>query len=693
MKTSKALLRELMGHAASAGSLDAVYRAALQCVKFGLGTDRASLLVFDATGKMRFVAWSGLSDDYRQAVDGHSPWSPEEKNPAPCLVDDAERYPALAPYAQVLRNEQVRALAFIPLLFGAKLHGKFVLYYREPHEFTADEIETAELIATYVALSLEHHRLAVALREQLVTERDLRKRAELEAGQRRESESRLHVALSAGHMGAWEWDFADQRVRWSEELERIHGLAPGSFPGTIAAVMSFVHPLDAERFRRVYTECKPRLDSDYEMEYRVTRADGACRWLAARGRVLPGADGKPGRMVGVSADVTDLKRMAEAANEADHRKDEFLATLAHELRNPLAAVRTEVAVIRRFNGSGGLDEHCTVIERQMRHLTRLVDDLLDVADITRRGLPLEMTRIEVSTVVRMALEQGTELAHEAGHELVVKMPSETFYLQGDPARLVQVLTNLLSNAVKYTPRGGRIELAVEGVGDEVRLSVKDSGLGIPADKLESVFEMFSQLDRSLETGYKGLGIGLALARTLVAKHGGRISAHSDGIGKGSEFSVWLPVAKKYEPVPSRAAQAVQANGHGNCRILLVDDNRDVAVAMSRLLRMLGHEVQVAYNGVDAMEIADQFLPDVVMLDIAMPRMNGYEVAKTLRARPRGGELTLVAVTGWGREHDQRRSAEAGFDRHMTKPVDPATLEAFLGSVTRRQRLQTGVTGR
>ena len=449
--------------------------------------------------------------------------------------------------------------------------------------------------------------------------------------------------------------------------------------------MKFVHPLDAERLAQILAQCTPSAERDHEVEFRVVRADGACRWLASRGRLLVDSDGRPTRMVGVCSDITEFKRMAEAAGEAARRKDEFLATLAHELRNPLAAVRTGVAVIRRSQGdASALVEHCTIMERQLRQLTRLVDDLLDVADITRRGLPLEKTRIELSTVVLMALEQGRAQIEEAGHELLIHLPAEPFVLDADAARLVQVLTNLLSNAVKYTPRGGRIELSAVREGSEVRLSVKDSGLGIPPEKLESVFEMFSQLDRSLETGHNGLGIGLALARTLIAKHDGRIRAFSEGPGKGSEFRVWLPLAtttggtrRLVESVRDRASSV-------GCRILLVDDNADVAVSMSRLLRVLGHEVCVALNGAKALDIAEEFRPDVVMLDIAMPGMNGYEVARTLRSRPLGNKMTLVAVTGWGREDDQRRSAEAGFDRHLTKPVDPLVLEAFLDTVAHGQ---------
>lgn len=667
-----------MGHAASAGSLDAVYQAALQCVQHGLGIERASLLLFDSAGKMRFVAWSGLSEEYRQAVDGHSPWMPEETGAAPLLFSDVEKDSALAEYAQIFAREDIRAVAFIPLQFGARLHGKFMLYYREPHEFSSEEIAAAEQIANYVVLSLEHHRLAVALKEQLACERELRRHAE-------ESESRLHVALAAGQMGTWEFDLAKGRSFWSEELERMHGLEPGTFDGSVETVLKLVHPLDVESFADLLKNCNPSMQGDHQVEFRMVRADGAVRWLASRGRLLLDGDGNPARIVGVCSDITDLKRMAEAANEADHRKDEFLATLAHELRNPLAAVRTAVAVIQKANGdTTAVIENCTVLERQLRQLTRLVDDLLDVADITRRGLPLSKTRIELAAIVRMAVEQGRIFVEEGGQALSVRLPVEPIMLDADPARLVQVLTNLLSNAAKYTPPNGRIELSAEREGAELRLSVKDSGIGIPAEKLESVFDMFGQIDRSLERGYKGLGIGLALARTLVAKHGGRIKAHSEGAGKGSEFSVWLPLAETVSQPRVLIDPAKDPVTSTGCRVLMVDDNRDVVVAMSRLIRLLGHEVRMAFNGTEAIDLAREFEPDVVLLDIAMPEMNGYEVARALRSQPIGNQMTLVAVTGWGREHDQRRSAEAGFDRHMTKPVDPLVLETFLDSIARRK---------
>ena len=255
-----------------------------------------------------------------------------------------------------------------------------------------------------------------------------------------------------------------------------------------------------------------------------------------------------------------------------------------------------------------------------------------------------------------------------------------------------MLTNLLSNAVKYTPRGGHIELAAERDGAGVRVSVRDNGLGIPPDKLDTIFEMFGQLDRSLETGYKGLGIGLALVKALVDMHGGTIEARSEGLGKGSVFSVWLPTRSRDDGARWRPAPASsQRRNAANCRVLLVDDNRDVARSMARFIRLLGHDIRVAFDGPEAVQIAGEFRPDVVLMDIGLPKQNGYEVAREMRSKPWGEKMTLVAVTGWGRESDRRRSHEAGFDRHLTKPMEPDVLEAFLNSCSARERTEPHVS--
>jgi CheY-like chemotaxis protein/anti-sigma regulatory factor (Ser/Thr protein kinase) len=272
---------------------------------------------------------------------------------------------------------------------------------------------------------------------------------------------------------------------------------------------------------------------------------------------------------------------------------------------------------------------------------------------------------------------------EAGHSLSVRLPAEPIMLDADPERLVQVLMNLLTNAVMYTPHGGRIELTAEREESEVRFSVKDNGLGIPTDRLDSVFEMFGQLDRSLETGHRGLGIGLALSSAIISMHGGRIKARSDGLGTVSTFTVWLPCATSVEaPAPIMTATQTAPRNAASCRVLLVDDNQDVVTSTSRWLHQLGHAVRVAVDGAEAMAMAAEFQPDVVLLDIAMPKINGYEVARTIRSSSWGRGMTLIAVTGWGQKEDQQRSMEAGFDKHMTKPVDPEALEAVLDSVAR-----------
>ena len=325
---SRAALRRLMGQAASAGSLQAVYETALRCVQDALEIERASLLVFDASGTMRFVAWAGLSDTYRTAVDGHSPWPPDETAATTLVVPDVQRDASLAAYAPIFLLENIRALAFVPLQFGSRLLGKFMLYYREPHTFSEAEIATAEQIADHVAFALEHHKVSVALESQLATERDLRQHAENEAALREANESRLGLALAAGRMGAWDWDITTGRVTWSPELERIHGLEPGSFAGTLDAVRREVHPADAEHLQAAIAAALETPEASYDIEYRIVLRDGTLRWLGATGRVVVDGDGQPSRMVGICRDVTERKRADE--------KSAFLADASRVLATTLA---------------------------------------------------------------------------------------------------------------------------------------------------------------------------------------------------------------------------------------------------------------------------------------------------------------------------------------------------------------------
>jgi two-component system CheB/CheR fusion protein len=327
------------------------------------------------------------------------------------------------------------------------------------------------------------------------------------------------------------------------------------------------------------------------------------------------------------------------------------------------------------------------MERQVQHLVRLVDDLLEVSRVTRGKIELRKERVELAAIVQSALETSRPLIEEAGHDLTVSLPSEPVYLEADPTRLAQVFLNLLNNAAKYTDPGGRIWLTAELAGNEVLVRVRDTGIGIPADMLPRVFDLFTQADRTLERSQGGLGIGLSLVRSLVEMHGGTVAAHSDGPGKGSEFIVRLPLLLPGEQgewstvghgVVAGALLGAPRSTLG--RILVVDDNCDAADSLGLLLEYLGHEVQVAHDGPSALAASRTQRPAVVLLDIGMPGMDGYEVARELRARPELEGLVLIALTGWGQEEDRQRTRAAGFDHHLLKPVDLAAIQGLLASL-------------
>ncbi|HSF38883.1 MAG TPA: ATP-binding protein, partial [Thermoanaerobaculia bacterium] len=367
------------------------------------------------------------------------------------------------------------------------------------------------------------------------------------------------------------------------------------------------------------------------------------------------------------------------------RKDEFLAILAHELRNPLAPLRNALQLMRMAGGDEHtMDQTLGMMDRQLQQMVRLIDDLLDISRITRGKIELRKERVELAAVIRDAVETSRPLIETAGHMLTVIYPPEPISLDADPTRLAQVFANLLNNAAKYTPQSGHIRLTAERQGDEAVVKVSDTGIGIPADMLPRIFEMFTQVDRSLERSQGGLGIGLSLVRGLVELHGGSVEAKSGGPGQGSEMSVRLAV----HPAP-RKAQAWAEDGRpaspARRRILVVDDNRDSADSLALLLTLQGSEVRTAYDGLEAVEAAAVFQPDVVLSDIGMPRLNGYETAQRIREQSHGRRVVLIAMTGWGQEEDRRRSTQAGFDYHLVKPVDLAALERLLDSLNRSER--------
>jgi PAS domain S-box-containing protein len=376
-------------------------------------------------------------------------------------------------------------------------------------------------------------------------------------------------------------------------------------------------------------------------------------------------------------------RLVDDLREADRRKDEFLATLAHELRNPLAPIRNALQILRLAGNSGPIMEQArTMMERQLMQLVRLVDDLLDVSRITRGRVELRKERVELAAVVQSAVETSRPLIEAAGHELMVTLAPEPIHLDADLTRLAQVFSNLLNNAAKYTEQGGHIWLTAERHGGEVVLKVRDTGLGISADMLLKIFEMFTQVDRSLERSRGGLGIGLTLVKRLVEMHGGSVEARSEGPGKGSEFTVRLPVAMasaSHAPQPPKG-EGEKTPAPAPRRILVVDDNKDAADSLSMMLSLAGMEARTAYDGLEAVAAAAAFHPDVVLLDIGLPKLNGYEAARRIREQPWGKDMVLVAVTGWGQEEDRRRSQEAGFNAHLVKPVDPVALQQMLAAL-------------
>ena len=396
----------------------------------------------------------------------------------------------------------------------------------------------------------------------------------------------------------------------------------------------------------------------------------------------------------LSTDITDrkratddLRRLADELAESDRRKTEFLATLAHELRNPLAPLSSGLQVMRlSANDPAVVERTRSMMERQVNHMVHLVDDLLDIARISTGKVELKKERVELQTIIASAVETSMPLIEAGRHELVTDIPDETMLLEVDLTRVAQVVSNLLNNAAKYTPARGRIGLSVRHEGQEVVIAISDTGIGIPPAALATVFEMFTQVGRNMERAQGGLGIGLSLVRRLVELHGGTVSAASEGVGRGSIFTVRLPLVAQepaaVEPAASSPHAAAEEAGDASLRVMVVDDNVDAADTLSALLEMNGHTTRVANDGYQAIELARSFQPQVVFLDIGLPGMNGYEVARRLRETPGMERGTLVALTGWGTREDRQRSSDAGFDHHLTKPADLHAVEMLLSGLPR-----------
>ncbi len=672
------------------------------------------------------------------------------------------------------------------------------------------------------------------------------------------SEERLRLALVAGRMGVWDWNIRTGDLKWSDSLEPLHGLAPGTFGGTFDHFQQLIYPEDRGLFNAAIQQSLES-SGEFYIEFRNVWPGGGIHWIAGSGKVFPGKDGQPLRMIGVGLDVTQRKRAEQTARfladasaalavlvdfdstlqkvaslavpsfadwatvdlaeadgslrrvsvshvdpakvqlahevhrrfppdphapqgvwtilrtgrseivseiddellvqsikddellritrelglksyigvpltvrgktigvitfinaesghlydetdlavaedlasrtaiaienaqlygelrDADRRKDEFLATLAHELRNPLAPIRNGLQVMR-LSGSENevVAETRSMMERQLNQMVRLVDDLLDVSRITRDKLDLKKQQVELAAVIHSAIETSRPLIEQAGHTIKVTLPPTAVHLDADLTRLAQVFSNLLNNSAKYTPPGGRIWLIAEGFENEVTVTVRDNGLGIPAQSLPKIFQMFSQVDSNMERAQGGLGIGLTLVRRLVEMHGGTIEARSDGPGQGSEFTVRLPILELSQQIAT-IQREVSVAATAQRRILVVDDNRDSASTLGMMLKLMGNDIQMANDGLAAVEAAEQFRPDMILLDIGLPKLNGYDACRRIREQPWSDGMEIIALTGWGQEDDRRRSKEAGFDHHLVKPVDLAALESLLAAPDSRSQ--------
>lgn len=452
-------------------------------------------------------------------------------------------------------------------------------------------------------------------------------------------------------------------------------------PATLALVHGWeqaLHPEDAQDLWETWLAGRAS-GAEWHAEHRLRAADGSWRWFLTR--AVPQVDrGRVLRWFGTTTDIEDARRAALALQAADRQKDEFLATLAHELRNPLAPIRTAVHLLSLPTANEATRGRAVqIIGRQVSHMSRLLDDLIDIARITQRRLVLKPEWVRVQTVVDSALEAAGPAAEAKRHTLSAAVEQPQQWVHADPVRLAQVLSNLLNNAAKYTDPGGHIGLDVRCSGDWLCFSVTDTGIGMTAQALENVFAMFAQEQSALERSEGGLGIGLALAKGLVELHGGTISAHSAGPGQGSRFEVRLPhVAREQPQAQAEGGPGASAQGPGRT-VLLADDNADAVEVLAELLRLEGHVVEVASDGPSATDLAARMQPQVLVLDIGMPGLNGYEVARRVRAQPWGAGALLIAATGWGQDDDRRKALEAGFDLHFTKPFAPdQLLQAIAG---------------
>jgi PAS domain S-box-containing protein len=574
------------------------------------------------------------------------------------IVADTEADASFEPYRPAARRAGFRAVHSTPIVTrSGTLLGVISVHYKRPRVPLRREMQLADVCARHAADAIEAYGAQQRLRES----------------------ERLYRAIGESiDFGVWVCDATGRNVYQSESMLKLLGRSAEEHRS--AGWGDVLHPEEREAFRAAWAQCV-KDGTPWDSEQRILGADGAWHPILVRGSPVRNERGQIVSWAGIALDIARLKHVETELRELDQRKNEFLATLAHELRNPLAPLRNGLEVMRLASSDAQTVEKARgMMERQLAQMVRLVDDLLDVSRVSRGRIELRRADVELGTVLRNALETCQPMMDERGHKLVANLPRERFIIHGDVTRLSQVFWNVLNNAAKYTACGGRVELTVTGGAGEVEVSVKDNGVGIPAHMLGQVFDIFTQLDRSLEKSQGGLGIGLSIARRLVQMHGGTIEARSAGHGKGSEFVIRLPARVEAAPAMAEPPARAAAPGAARKRILIADDNPDSAMTLSIMLEVMGNEVSVARDGDEAVAMAEALHPDAILLDIGMPKLNGYEACERIRARAWAAQTFIVALTGWGQEEDKARSRDAGFDRHLVKPVEPATLEKMIGEL-------------
>jgi signal transduction histidine kinase/ActR/RegA family two-component response regulator len=633
-----------------------------------LGATRATLVELDDASQQAIVLRESGS---QESGAGHIEISSLSLRPfaelaaesvggAATLITDARADPRAARlYGAWYGLHGVGAILSVPLLDNGKVVALLSVVGNAPRSWSVSDVSLTRSVVDIVWPALEKART-----ERRVTV----------------SEERLRLAHAVAQIGTWDWDPETRQMFFSAECGDILGIdgegqhAHGTWQANV----------DAQQLATVLgmlEECTTC--GTCELEYRYRHPQRGPRWIYSKAGLVEHAGHR--HVVGIVLDVTVRRQAEEALKEVNQRKDEFLAMLAHELRNPLAPIRNAAQLLNVHSpGRPEVEWARAVIERQTKHLVRLVDDLLDVSRMVRGQITLQKKKVDLAEIVQTAVETSRPLIRLRKHHLNVQLPERPVRLDADLTRIAQVLSNLLNNAAKYTDDGGQIQLDATPESGFVAIRVRDTGLGIAPGLLPHVFDLFTQADRTLDRAEGGLGIGLTLVKRLVEMHGGRVEARSEGLGRGAEFIVWLPVIESEhdgvaEPMV-QAAATPSANGAQSLRILIVDDNVDAADSIAMLLGMEGHQTRTVNTARAALLAVPDFEPDVVLLDIGLPEMDGYEVARRLRSHNGRHDIRLVAVTGYGQPGDRKRSQAAGFDEHLVKPVEPALLNELLRRV-------------